>query len=259
MTGPSVAVIATQDDEETRCRRDLAAAYRLVAHFGMDDSIFTHISARLPGHEDRFLINPLGLRFEEVQASNLVTVDIEGNVLDDPYGCGINPAGFTIHSAVHRVRHDVACVLHTHTEAGVTVSCQKDGVLPVNQWALRFHKRIVFHDYEGLALDLAERERLVADLGDRWIMILRNHGLLTCGRSVAEAFKSMYNLERACRAQLRLQASGAEIVWPEPEVCDKTGDQIEGFGDRIESGELTDLEWAAYLRLLDREQPGHSD
>lgn len=259
MTGPSVAVIAERDDDEVRCRRDLAAAYRLVAHFGMDDSIYTHISARLPGHGDRFLINPLGLRFEEVTASNLVTVDIEGNILDDPYGCGINPAGFTIHSAVHIARHDVACVLHTHTEAGVTLSCQKDGLLPLNQWALRFHERIVFHDYEGIAEDLAERERLVADLGDQWVMILRNHGLLTCGRSVAEAFRTMYNLERACRAQLRLQASGAEIVWPDPETCEKTAAQLEGFGDRIESGERPDLEWAAYLRLLDRLQPDYRD
>ncbi len=166
---------------------------------------------RLPGRHDRFLINPYGLRFEEVTASNLVTVDLDGSIVDDPMGLGINPAGFTIHSAVHAARHDAICVLHTHTVAGVAVSSQKQGLLPLNQWSLQFTDRLAYHDYEGIALDLDERSRLVADLGDKFVMVLRNHGMLTCGRSVAEAFKLMHNLERSCRAQLAIQAANAEV------------------------------------------------
>ncbi len=144
-------------------------------------------------------------------ASNLVTVDLDGNIVEDPLGLGINPAGFTIHSAVHAARHDAICVLHTHTVAGVAVSSQKQGLLPLNQWSLQFTDRLAYHDYEGIALDLDERTRLVADLGDKFVMVLRNHGMLTCGRSVAEAFKLMHNLERSCRAQLAIQASNAEV------------------------------------------------
>ncbi|KTS30508.1 class II aldolase/adducin family protein, partial [Methylobacterium indicum] len=188
-----------------RVRVDLAAAYRLIHRLGLDDSIYTHISARLPGPEHHFLINPYGLRFEEVKAGNLVTVDLDGRVVDDPCGLGINPAGFTIHSAVHAAREDALCVLHTHTVAGVAVSCQEEGLLPLNQWSMQFAGRLAYHDYEGIALDLDERQRLVADLGDKPVMVLRNHGMLTCGRSVAEAFKLMHNLERSCRAQLALQ------------------------------------------------------
>ena len=171
-------------------RLHLAAAYRLIAHFGLDDSIFTHVSARAPRDEAEhgFLINPFGLRFDEVTASNLVTVDIDGKIIRDTYGAGINAAGFTIHSAVHAARPDVGCVIHTHTVAGVAVSSMTDGILPLNQWSLQFYNRVATHDYEGIALDLAERERLVADLGDAKSMILRNHGLLTCGGTVGEAF-----------------------------------------------------------------------
>src|SRR5699024_7482544 len=144
---------------------------------------------------DRFLLNAYGQRFDEVTASSLVTIDLDGQVVDDPLGLGINPAGFTIHSAVHAARPDVVCVLHTHTVSGVAVSCQAEGLLPLNQWALQFHERIAYHDYEGIALDHDERQRLVADLGENYVMILRNHGMLTCGRSVSEAFKLMRNLE----------------------------------------------------------------
>ena len=164
-------------------RRDLAAAYRLIAHFGMDDGIYTHISMRV-GH-DRFLLNPFGLSFDEIRASTLVTIDHEGAIIDDPLGGGVNAAGFTIHSAVHIARPEVACVAHTHTVAGVAVSSQEEGLLRLNQWSLQFYDRIAFHDYEGIALDLEERERLVADLGNRDTMILRNHGMLTCGRTAA--------------------------------------------------------------------------
>jgi ribulose-5-phosphate 4-epimerase/fuculose-1-phosphate aldolase len=246
-------------EEEWQARVDLAAAYRLVCLFDMHDSIYTHISARVPGEEGHFLINPFGLWFDEMTASTMVKIDFEGKAVDDPAGLGVNPAGFTIHSAVHMARHDAACVLHTHTEAGVAVSCQKDGILPVNQWALQYYGKVAYHDYEAIALDLDERERLVADLGDKPVMVLRNHGLMTVGRSIPEAWKLMFNLERTCAAQLRLQASGAEIV-PVPEaVCAKTVGQYWDAYDRQMRGEDEDIEWAAFLRLLDRKSPGYKD
>ncbi|CAN0581297.1 unnamed protein product, partial [Ectocarpus sp. 12 AP-2014] len=195
-----------QDPTHTRLpseRVELAAAYRLIAEFGMDDSIFTHISAKAPEAEGdhAFLLNPYGLRFDEVTAGNLVTINLDGEILKDPFGAGINKAGFTIHSAVHAARPDVACVLHTHTVAGVAVASMKEGLLPLNQWSAPFYNRLAFHDYEGIALNHEERARIVHDLGDKSAMILRNHGLLTCGRSVGEAFRTMMDLERACRAQ----------------------------------------------------------
>jgi ribulose-5-phosphate 4-epimerase/fuculose-1-phosphate aldolase len=242
-------------DQTRQTRIDLAAAYRLIHRLGLDDSIYTHISARLPDRHDRFLINPYGMRFEEVTASNLVSVDIDGNVVDDPLGLGINPAGFTIHSAVHAARPDVTCVLHTHTVAGVAVSSQKQGLLPLNQWSAQFTDRLAYHDFEGIALDLDERARLVADLGDKSVLILRNHGMLTCGRSVGEAFKLMYNLERSCRAQLAIQAAGAEISPLSAAVARKTAEQFATFYDRIEVGGQPDSEWAAFKRMLERTDP----
>jgi ribulose-5-phosphate 4-epimerase/fuculose-1-phosphate aldolase len=247
---PESLVDATQQS-----RVDLAAAYRLIHRLGMDDSIYTHISVRLPGSHDRFLINPYGMRFEEVTAANLVTVDLDGRVVDDPLGLGINPAGFTIHSAIHAARHDAICVLHTHTVAGVAVSCQKHGLLPLNQWSMQFTDRLAYHDYEGIALDLDERERLVRDLGDKFVMVLRSHGMLTCGRSVAEAFKLMHNLERSCRAQMAVQASGAEIVPLSEAVARKTAGQYDSFYDKIETGGQPDSEWAAFKRMLERTDP----
>ncbi len=246
-------------ESEWRARVNLAAAYRLVALHGMDDSIYTHISARVPGEDGRFLINPYGLMFDEVTASNLVKIDTEGAVVDDPAGHGFNPAGFTIHSAVHMARHDAVCVLHTHTEAGVAVSCQADGILPVNQWALQYHGKVAYHPYEAIALDLAERERLIADLGDKPVMVLHNHGMLTIGRSVSEAWKLMFNLERTCKAQLQLQASGAAIKPVPQEVQDKTVGQYWDEYDALAADEREDIEWAAFLRLLDRESPGYKD
>ena len=238
-----------------RERVDLAAAYRLVAHYGLEDSIFTHISSRAPVEEGEhaFLINPFGLRFDEVCASNLVTVDIDGRIVRDVYGAGINQAGFTIHSAIHAARRDVHCVLHTHTTAGVAVSSLEEGLLPLNQWSLQFHNRIAYHEYEGIALDLDERERLVADLGDRNVMILRNHGLLTCGRSVGEAFTLMHNLERSCRAQLAIMSSGGAVHRVGGQVAEKTARQYEGsdFGDRAKY----DPEWEAFKRLALKSYP----
>jgi ribulose-5-phosphate 4-epimerase/fuculose-1-phosphate aldolase len=249
------ASLAPTADAGRQSRIDLAAAYRLIHRLGLDDSIYTHISVRLPGRHDRFLINPYGMRFEEVTASNLVTVDVDGQVIDDPLGLGINPAGFTIHSAVHAARQDAVCVLHTHTVAGVAVSCQKEGLLPLNQWSMQFAGRLAYHDFEGIALDLDERERLVRDLDDKFVLILRNHGLLTCGRSVAEAFKLMHNMERSCRAQLALQAAGAEIVRPSEAVALKTAGQYARGGDRIEIEGAPDIEWSAFKRMLERSDP----
>jgi ribulose-5-phosphate 4-epimerase/fuculose-1-phosphate aldolase len=243
------------EDQTLQIRIDLAAAYRLIHRLGLDDSIYTHISVRLPGHHDRFLINPYGLRFDEVTASNLVSVDIDGNIVDDPLGLGINPAGFTIHSAVHAARRDATCVLHTHTVAGVAVSSQKQGLLPLNQWSLQFTDRLAYHDFEGIALDLDERPRLVADLGDKFVLVLRNHGMLTCGRSVAEAFKLMHNLERSCRAQLAIQAAGADISPLSVDIARKTAQQYATFYDSIEVRGQPDSEWAAFKRMLERTDP----
>ncbi|MEM7742695.1 MAG: class II aldolase/adducin family protein [Pseudomonadota bacterium] len=240
------------DTDIAIARRDLAAAYRLIAHFGLDDGIYTHISMRL-GH-DRFLLNPFGLSFDEIRASTLVTIDHEGSIIDDPHGTGVNAAGFTIHSAVHMERPDVACVAHTHTVAGVAVSSQEKGLLPLNQWSLQFYNRIAFHDYEGIALDLEERDRLVADLGSFDTMILRNHGMLTCGQTVGAAIKKMLNLERACQAQVAALAGGQELRWPPHDVCEKTAQQYEGGADKPR-----DFQWEAYLRLLERVAPDFSD
>jgi ribulose-5-phosphate 4-epimerase/fuculose-1-phosphate aldolase len=232
-------------------RLHLAAAYRLIAHFGLDDSIFTHISAHAPAEEAEhgFLINPFGLRFDEVTASNLVTVDLDGTIIRDTYGKGINAAGFTIHSAVHAARRDVACVLHTHTVAGVAVSSMSEGILPLNQWSMQFHNRVAFHDYEGIALDLTERERLVADLGDSKVMILRNHGLLTCGGSVGEAFALMFNLERTCKAQVALMSSGSKLHRVSDAVAEHTASQYDRATRDRSNPDTPDPEWEAYLRL----------
>ena len=219
-------------------RVSLAAAYRLIAHFQMDDSIFTHISARVPDQEDAFLVS----------ASNLVSVDLDGSILKDSFGAGINKAGFTIHSAVHAARPEVHCVIHTHTVAGVAISSMDEGILPLNQWSLQFYNRVAFHDYEGIALDLAERERLVADLGDRNVMILRNHGLLTCGRTVGEAFSLMFNMERACRAQLAIMSSGGTQRRINGQLAEKTARQYESWGAG-QSPEAKNPEWEAFERL----------
>lgn len=238
---------------EQEARVDLAAAYRLVAHFGIDDLVHTHISMRIPGHQDQFLINPYGLMFNEITASSLVKIDHEGDVLEETTSL-VNKAGFVIHSAIHMARPDVACVLHTHSRAGVAVSCLKEGLLPLNQFALQFHNRIGYHDYEGIALDLEERERLIADLGTFDAMILRNHGLLTCGRTVAEAFVSMYYLEQSCRIQMDLLPARDGLVLPNGQVSEKTARQYETGGP----GSIGQREWPALLRMLDRVSPGYA-
>src|SRR6476620_3247542 len=206
---PSVRDRVSAGEWETRV--NLAACYRLAAHFRMTDLIYTHISARVPGPEHHFLINAFGLLWDEISASTLVKVTLDGDIVDDPTGNGINRAGYVIHSAVHRARSDVECVMHTHTAAGIAVSAQEEGLLPISQHAMRFTDNIAYHDYEGLALELDEQARLTRDLGEHKVMILRNHGLLACGESVAETFDLMYYLERACQTQINALAGGARV------------------------------------------------
>ncbi len=232
---------------EWQARVELAACYRLCVHYGMTDLIYNHISLRIPGSHDEFLINAFGLLYEEVTASNLVKVDIDGNSLDD-VPLDINPAGFVIHSAIHKARSDASCVFHTHTRAGVAVSAQARGLLPISQHALRFYNRIGYHAFEGIALDLAERERLVKDIGSHNVLILQNHGLLTCGKSVKEAFELMYYLDMACKIQLDASAAGSELMLPPAEVCEKTARQFEN------ASFVGDLDWQALRRFLDRRQ-----
>jgi ribulose-5-phosphate 4-epimerase/fuculose-1-phosphate aldolase len=197
--------------EEWQVRVDLAACYRLVAYYGWDDLIFTHISARVPGPETHFLINPYGMMFDEITASSLVKIDLRGTkIVESAYD--VNPAGFTIHSAVHEGRHDAHCVLHLHTTAGVAVSAQKDGLLPISQQSLFPLSALSYHAYEGVALNPEEKPRLVADLGENNFMILRNHGLLTCGETVAEAFLNMFILQRSCEVQVMAQSGGKELI-----------------------------------------------
>ncbi|SMH34669.1 class II aldolase/adducin family protein [Azospirillum agricola] len=233
-------------DVEWKARVDLAAAYRLFDRLGMTDLIYTHMSARIPDTPDHFLINPYGLMFHEVTPDNLVKVDIDGNLVEAREGDAVNPAGFTIHSAVHQARHDAGAVIHLHTDAGMAVSAQADGLLPITQHSLRWYNRIAYHAYEGIALDLAERERLVADLGSHHSMILRNHGLLTVGRDVPEAAVLMYYLEQACRQQVMALSGGRPLITPPHDVCEHTARQYEHAYPRAGV-----LEWDALLRWLD--------
>ncbi len=238
--------------EEWQLRVDLAATYRLVALHGWDDLIFTHISVRIPGPEHHFLINPYGMLFEEITASSLVKIDLEGNiVMDSPYF--VNPAGFTIHSALHEAREDAQCVLHLHTDDGVAVSAQQEGLQALSQQAMLMQPHIAYHDYEGVALNHDERERLVDDMGDKHIMILRNHGTLTVGQNCAMAFLSMYFLERACSAQVR--ALTAKTTQPSQAALDTTAEQSQAF---VKPG-MDALAWPALLRKLDRTDPSFRD
>ena len=237
---------------EWATRVDLAACYRIAAHYRMTDLIYTHISARVPDTDGQFLINAYGLLFEEITASSLVKVTLAGEVIEDETGLGINPAGYVIHSAIHGARHDVGCVMHTHTGAGLAVAAQRQGLLPLTQHAMRFAGGLAYHEYEGIALDLDERERLILDLGTHNAMILRNHGLLTCGATVRVAFDLMYYLERACQAQVGAMGAGAELVVPPAAVADKVARQFARPGRTA-----PDTQWAALLRMLDRTDPSY--
>jgi ribulose-5-phosphate 4-epimerase/fuculose-1-phosphate aldolase len=244
----------SMSEEEWNLRVDLAAAFRLVAHYGWDDLIFTHLSARVPGPEHHFLINPYQMMFEEITASSLVKIDVEGMpVGETPYI--VNAAGFTIHSAIHMAREDAQAVVHLHTPYGQAVSAMSEGLLPHTQTGMIARHDLAFHEYEGIATDLEERERLVADLGDKHAMLLRNHGTLTVGDSIASAFVRMYFLERACEAQVHMLSAGRENLHNPPQgVADKVADQSSGPGVEMLSKMLA---WPALLRKLDRIDPSY--
>jgi ribulose-5-phosphate 4-epimerase/fuculose-1-phosphate aldolase len=246
--------MATFTDTERQARIDLAACYRLVAMHGWDDLVFTHISARVPGPEEHFLINPYGMMFEEITASSLVKVSLDGKkVSDSPYE--INPAGFLIHSAIHHARPDVQCVLHLHTQDGVAVSAQKDGLLPLSQQSIFPLSSLSYHDYEGVVLNESEQDRLIADLGKTNNMILRNHGLLTAAGSVPDAFLQMYVLQTACQIQIRAQAGGGPLIRVPQQIVD-------GASQMARKNLLNlggNLAWPGLLRKLDRRLPGYEE
>jgi len=240
--------------EEWAIRTDLAAAYRLVAHYGWDDLIFTHLSARVPGPEHHFLINPYNLMFDEITASSLVKIDTEGHpVMETPYIT--NPAGFTIHSAIHMNREDAHAVMHLHTRAGQAVSAQAEGLMPITQTAMIINHDLAYHEYEGIATDLEERERLVEDLGTKNSMILRNHGTLAVGETVGQCFLRLYFLERACDAQIALLSAGRDNLYGAPQgTPQKVESQTKGIGMLADM-----LAWPALLRKLDRIDPSYRD
>lgn len=250
----AVSVKSQVTSEEWQSRVDLAACYRLIAMHGWDDLIFTHISARVPGGDEHFLINAYGMLFEEMTASSLVKVDLHGEIVQDTPHI-INPAGFTIHSAVHAARPDAGCVLHTHTRSGIAVSAQAQGLRPLSQISLFPFSSLAYHDYEGIALNEDEKPRLVADLGDNNFMVLRNHGLLTVGATIADTFLYMYALETACQTQLLAQSSGEDLI----EVNDAI---VKGIKAQIElalKGMGGQLAWPALLRKLDRKDSSYRE
>jgi len=247
---------------EWETRIDLAACYRLVDLYSMTDLHLNHISARVPGHEQHFLINPFGMMYEEITASSLIKIDLAGNIIANANAeYGINLAGYVIHSAIHRARPDVTCVLHTHTNAGMAVSALKCGLLPLTQTALRW-SRIAYHDFEGVAVDLDEQKRLVDDLGDCEVMVLRNHGLLACGTSIGQAFNNIYRLERACQTQLLAMACNGELSLPSQEAIVRANEQLsiapspDAKGTKRPHGSL---EWPALKRMLDRRDPSYKN
>jgi ribulose-5-phosphate 4-epimerase/fuculose-1-phosphate aldolase len=251
----SISVVEQQvSAAEWQIRVDLAAAYRLVALYGWDDLVFTHISARVPGPEHHFLINPYGMMFEEITASSLVKIDLDGRkVMDSPYE--INPAGFTIHSCIHAAREDVSCIVHVHSPNGVAVSAQKDGVLPISQQSLFVLSSLAYHDYEGVALNPGEQPRLVKDLGHKTYLMLRNHGLLTVGSSPADAFLYMYIFESACMIQVRAQSGAKELT----QIPGQILDGIRAAAKQVTRGLGGALVWPGLLRKLDRTNPGYQD
>lgn len=242
------------DPVEWQARCELAALYRLVAHFRMTDLIDTHITLRVPGPEHHFLINRYGVIFDRMKASDLVRIDQHGRVVNgDTERSRVNAAGFVIHSAIHMARPDLNCVIHTHTAAGMAVAAQEQGLLPISQHALKFYGKLAYHTYEGIALSLDERERLVADLGPHKAMILRNHGLLAAGRGVAQAFHEIHFLERACQAQVQALSGNSKLVQPSEAVCRLTAQQF----DRDEAEEIIQLSWQAALTLIDHQRESY--
>ena len=258
----STPLPASITDEERRIRRDLAAAYRLAALNQWDDLIGTHISARLPtseGEPERFLINPYGMLFDQITASCLITVDVDGNILSDS-DYPVNKAGFVVHSAIHRARPEAGCVMHLHTNDGVAISAMKEGLLPLNQTAMIVRKRLSFHDYEGVAVEMEERERLVEHLGRNDLMILRNHGTLSVGRTVAEAYAGMYSLEKACTFQVRTLSMDRPLQFPDAAVLQKfeAMGTSDGIG-QVRSNYANNAVWPALLNKLDHICPEYKD
>jgi len=260
--GAPVAAPSAMQQSEWQLRVDLAACYRLHALNGWTDLIYTHISARVPGRHDHCLLNPFGLGFEEVTASNLLKIDAQGQLVE-PSEHGIHRAGFVIHSAVHAARPDAACVIHAHTRAGLAVSTMKCGLLPLTQHAMMFHGKVAYHDSEGFANDLSERDRLAADLGDKPVMILRNHGTLVVGRTVAQAYSMMWHLEVAMKAQVDALASGQELTMPSSDLASRiAANAFPTPGLRRADGTVSPmgfLEWPAQLRKLDRIDPSYKN
>jgi len=252
MNTPTITSVAELKNkvssEEWQTRVDLAACYRLVAQYGWDDLVFTHITAKIPGVENQFLINPYGMMFAEITASSLVKVDLGGNKLDIDNPFPVNPAGFTIHSAIHAARHDAKCVLHVHTPNGIAVSAQTNGVLPISQQSIFVLASLGYHGYEGVALNEDEKPRLVRDLGDKTFFMLRNHGLLTVGETIADAFQAMYIFETTCMIQVRAQAGGGELIRiPQPIL-----DGAQAQAKAVTKGMGGNLAWPGLLRKLDR-------
>jgi ribulose-5-phosphate 4-epimerase/fuculose-1-phosphate aldolase len=253
VNAPAIKVVKSVREqvspEEWDARVNLAACYRLTAMYGMTEMIANHISCRVPGHHDQFLINPYGMLYEEMDASCMIKVDVDGNVLFNASDYNVNAAGFVIHSAIHMARHDVDCVAHTHTPAGMAVSAMECGLLPLAQTSMRF-VHLGYHDFEGIADDIGERERLVRDLGDHEAMILRNHGLLVVGRTVPAAFNALWRLERSCQVQVMALSCNTKLVLPSTEILEKTFDKVRPRLDKPNRN--GDLAWPALLRQLDR-------
>ena len=252
---PTPSVKDQVSAEEWEIRVELAALYRLAAKHGYTDLGGTHFSARVPGPDDHFLLNPFGMMFAEITASSLVKVDVDGNILMDAGGHGVNAAGFTIHSSVHMARHDLICAAHTHTVHGMAASCLAEGILPLSQTGLRFHNRLSYHDYEGPATNLDERERIVEHLGENNSNVVRNHGLMCCGRNIPEAWRNLYALERACETQLQAmamsKASGRPLKFVTEQVATDTSDRLE---DRHDKASVS-RDWPTQIRRLYAEQP----
>ena len=257
-SSPAIKVVKSVREqvsaEEWQARVDLAACYRLTALYEMTEMVANHISCRVPGTTDQFLINPYGMLYEEIDASCLIKVDVEGNTLFNASDYNVNVAGFVIHSAIHMARHDVDCVAHTHTPAGMAVSAMECGLLPLAQTSMRF-VHIAYHDFEGIADDLGERERLVRDLGEHEAMILRNHGLLVVGRTIPAAFNLLYRMERSCEVQVMALSCNTKLIIPSTEILEKTFDKVKPRVDKPNRN--GDLAWPALLRKLDRVDPSY--
>ncbi|MGE0723929.1 MAG: class II aldolase/adducin family protein [Alphaproteobacteria bacterium] len=245
-------------EEEWALRTQLAACYRIIDHLGWAELIWSHTTVRVPGPDTHFLINPYGLRYDEVTASNLVKIDLDGNTVG-PVEHLINPAGFVIHSAIHMARHDAACVMHIHTPAGMAVAAQAGGLLPISMYALGYDGQVAYHDFEGPSLTLGARERLARNLGDRNLLILRSHGTLTCGRTIPEAFLHMYRLQRCCEVQLMAQAGGGKLIVPPDKVRRDSVDLAYEFFKTGGHATYGELEFAALVRLMDRTDPSFRD